>query len=91
MNIHVYSPLLLVSLTVLLRTHIILKPVKREYFYIVVSQIFILLTRHISLTSTTIEFNSSAMLSRSSGSSSECALTSTSTNTWNSSCEYIII
>ena len=45
MNISVHSPLLLVSLTVLLRAHITLKPVEIEYFYIVVSQIVIIIDK----------------------------------------------
>ena len=43
--IPVLSPLLLVSLIVLLRTHILLKPVKIVYLYIVVSQIIIIIDK----------------------------------------------
>ena len=45
MNIPVHSPLLLVSLSVLLRAHIILKPIEIEYFYIVVSRIVIIIDK----------------------------------------------
>ena len=89
--IPVHSPLLLASLTVLLRAHIILKPVNIKYIYVVVSDITIITDKNSILTNKrndinfiTIEFNSSVMLLQSSGSSSQCALTS------ENKCEYII-